>query len=284
MKSSALIVAAAATVGSLAAPAEAQAAKPQDERLARVYKTIGQRELKLFIVNPPDWKADDKRPAIVFFHGGGWKGGFAAQFNDQSQALAARGMVCIQAQYRLLGNSPAPPTVCIQDAKSALRWVRSHAAELGVDPNRIAAGGGSAGGHLAAFAGMVEGLDDPADDLTISPKPQALLLFNPVYDNGPGGFGYNRVGDRYREFSPLHNISADDPPNIVLLGTADNLIPVETAQKFKAEMDKVGVRSDLHLYEGAPHGFFNNPPYKEQTLAQCDKFLVSLGWLAPLNQ
>ena len=166
-----------------------------------------------------------------------------------------------------------------------MRYVRSHATEMGIDADRIAAGGGSAGGHLAAFTGMVEGMDDPQDDSTVSPKPAALLLYNPVYDNGPGGFGYERIGDRYREFSPLHNISADDPPNIVFLGTADNLIPVETAHKFKAEMEKVGVRSDLHLYKDAPHGFFNNEPYLSQTIAESDKFLVSLGWLpAPQTQ
>ena len=271
------LAAAALLFSVMVSPTQAQA--QADERLARVYKKVGKRELKLFISNPPDWKVGDKRPAIVFFHGGGWKGGFAAQFNEQSRYLATRGVVCLQAQYRTLGNSPAPPLVCIQDAKSALRWVRSHANELGIDPHRIAAGGGSAGGHLAAFTGMVEGLDDPTDDLSVSPRAQALLLFNPVFDNGPGGFGYERVGERYREFSPLHNITPDDPPALVFLGTADNLIPVATAQKFKAEMEKVGVRCDLHLYQGALHGFFNKSPYREQTLLECDKFLASLGWI-----
>lgn len=274
-----LLCVAALAVGALAETSESQA-KP-DVRPALVYKTVGERELKLFVEKPSDWSATDVRPALVFFHGGGWKGGAARQFTPQSRYFAARGLVCIQVQYRTLGASPAPPLVCVQDAKSAMRYVRSHAAELGVDPNRIAAGGGSAGGHLAAFASMVEGLDDPTDDLSVSPKAQALLLFNPVYDNGPGGFGYERVGARYREFSPAHNISAGDPPTIVFLGTADNLIPVETAQKFKADMEKVGVRCDLHLYEGAVHGFFNDSPYLEKTIAESEKFLISLGWLAP---
>lgn len=118
-----------------------------------------------------------------------------------------------------------------------MRRVRAHAAELGVDPNRIAAGGGSAGGHLAAFTSMVEGLDDNADDLSISPRAQAILLFNPVYDNGPGGFGYERIGARDREFSPLHNIRADAPPNVVFLGTQDDLVSVETARIAHPEFD-----------------------------------------------
>lgn len=245
----------------------------------RVYKTVGGRDLQLFIVNPPAWNASEKRPALVLFHGGGWKSGVPTQFDELCQHLAARGMVCIQVEYRLLDDAATPPLLCVQDAKSAMRWVRAHAAELGIDPNRIAAGGGSAGGHLAASISMVKGLDDAADDLTISPRAQTLLLFNPVYDNGPGGFGHERVGARYREFSPLHNIRAGAPPTIVFLGTEDNLISVETARQFKAEVENVGTRCDLHLYEGAAHGFFNNPPYLEQTIAQSEAFLRSLGWI-----
>ena len=132
----------------------------------------------------------------------------------------------------------------MNDAKSAMRWVRSHAAELGIDPNRIASGGGSAGGHLAAFVGMVEGKDDPQDDTKVSAKSNAMCLFNPVFDNGPGGWGTERVGDRYQEFSPAHNITKDDPPAIVFLGSQDKLIPVKTLETFKANMEKAGVRCE----------------------------------------
>ncbi|MEY4484635.1 MAG: Acetylxylan esterase precursor [Verrucomicrobiota bacterium] len=246
-----------------------------------VYKKIGDLELKLTVVNPPDWKATDQRPALVFFHGGGWVGGAPTQFTSQSEYLATRGLVCIQVQYRLLDkNDKEPPVICVQDAKSAMRWVRSHAAELGVDPQRIGAGGGSAGGHLAAFVGMVEGQDDPQDDVKISPKANALVLFNPVFDNGPDqGWGKERVGDRFKEFSPAHNISSDDPPAIVFLGTQDKLIPVGVLERFKASMEKAGVRCDTHFYEGMDHGFFNKDPEKTITLIEADKFLASLGWL-----
>ena len=264
-----------------AAPAKkpAPAKSAPDEREAHVYKTVGKRGLKLFVVKPDSWKATDARPALVFFHGGSWIVGKPIQFNEHSAYFATRGLVCIQVEYRLLRNPKDTPLVCIQDAKSAMRWVRSHAVELGVDPNRIGAAGGSAGGHLAAFASMVEGLDDPGDDLLVSPRGNAQILFNPAYDNGPTGFAHSRVGERFREFSPVHNVSKDDPPSIVFLGTNDNLIPVATAQKFKADMEKVGVRSELVLYEGAPHGFFNKPPYLGQTIREADKFLESLGWL-----
>jgi acetyl esterase/lipase len=260
-----------------------QSAEPVGE--PHVYKQVGDRLLTLYLTKPQDWNAGDKRPAIVFFHGGAWVGGTPGQFTEHSKYLASRGMVCVQVQYRLLNRkSKDPPTVCVQDAKSAMRWVRGRAGKLGIDPERIASAGGSAGGHLAAFIGMVEGGDAPGDEKTISAKSNALVLFNPVYDNGPGGWGHQRVGDRYKEFSPFHNISKDDPPAIVFLGSADKLVPVKTAEDFQALMKKAGIASELLIFEGQPHGFFNhgrdgNQPYYK-TVVAMDRFLASLGWLS----
>ena len=245
-----------------------------------LYKQVEGRDLRLLVIKPPDWKATDQRPALVLFHGGGWTGGTPTQFNDQATYLAQRGLVCVQVEYRLVKDIPGPPTNCVRDAKSAMRWVRSHAAELGVDFNRIGAGGGSAGGHLAAFVGMVEGNDDPKDDVKISPKADALVLFNPVFDNGPdGGWGMQRVGDRFKEFSPAHNITPDDPPAIVFLGRNDPLNGVPVVERFQSNMKKAGVRCETRFYDGQAHGFFNGEPWKTVTLIETDKFLTSLGWL-----
>ncbi len=251
---------------------------------ARVYKHVGGRELKLHIVKPDDWRATDQRPAIVFFFGGGWTKGAPTQFNEHSRYFASRGLVCMQVEYRLIpSGSSEPPLVCVHDARSSLRWVRSHAAELGIDPNRIASAGGSAGGHLAAHVGMVDGLDDPADDRTISAKSNAMILFNPVLDNGPGEFATKLIGARYPEFSPAHNISRDDPPMILFLGSQDKLIPVSTVERLKANMTKAGVRCELRIYEGQGHGFFNakdgGVKYYTLTVREADRFLASLGWL-----
>lgn len=246
-----------------------------------VYKKVDGRELKLFIEKPEGWKASDKRPALVFFFGGGWVGGTPEQFRPQSEYLAKRGMVGVRVEYRVIAKGDnGPPVVCCADAKSAMRYVRAHAAELGIDPARIGAAGGSAGGHLAAFASMVEGLDDPADDLKISPKGNAMVLFNPVFDNGTeGGWGQGRVKDRVKEFSPAHNVSADDPPAIVFLGREDKLIPVSTVERFQANMKSAGVRCEAVFYDNQGHSFFNKEPYLSMTIKETDKFLVSLGWL-----
>ena len=108
------------------------------------------------------------------------------------------------------------------------------------------------------------------------------MLFNPVYDNGPGGYGYDRVKDYWEVFSPMHNLHADVPPTIVFLGTKDNLIPVATAEKYQRLMKEAGVRSDLHLFADQPHGFFNLSRSRknfDETVKHMDAFLVSLGYL-----
>lgn len=262
-----------------------------------VYKKLTDRELTLYVIRPEGAKADERRPAIVYFHGGGWVGGKPTQFETQARYFASRGLVTVLVEYRLLGKGDkAPPTVCVQDAKSAMRWVRGHAAELGVDPDRIASAGGSAGGHLAAAVSTLPGLDDPQDDLAVSPKSNAMLLFNPVFNNGPGQWGYERVGERYKEFSPAHNITAETPPAIVFLGDKDKHIPVQVLNDFKAAMEKAGVRCEAHVYAGQEHGFFNHSSsdpaadYASQTTRAADLFLNSLGWvkgdptIAPVSQ
>lgn len=246
------------------------------------YKTTSDgAPLEMWLEKPGDWKPEDQRPAIVFFFGGGWVGGDPQQFLPQSRYFAERGMVGIRVRYRVIPRSESgPPTVCCHDAKSAMRFVRAHANELGIDPKRLVASGGSAGGHLAAFSSMVPGIDDPDDDLSVSPTAAAMVLFNPVFDNGPDqGWGHQRVGDRYQEFSPAHNISADDPPAIVFLGDSDPLLNVSVVERFAEKMQRVGVTCKYRVYEGAKHGFFNQEPYRTQTLQTAERFLRDLDIL-----
>jgi acetyl esterase/lipase len=190
-------------------------------------------------------------------------------------------MVAMVADYRVKSRQGTTPKECVMDGKSAIRWIRLNADKLGVDPNRIAAGGGSAGGHVAAATGTVKGMEQPGEDVRVSSRSNALLLFNPVYDNSPNGYGHSRVKDVYPQISPMHNIDKDTPPTIVFLGTRDTLIPVATAKEYKQRMEKVGHRCELHLYEEQPHGFFNykNQKYYLDTVEKMDAFLVSLKYL-----
>ena len=285
---SAFILAGICCFGSLAIAKDRTNAKqgkddrPQPTRLV-TFKEIGDVTLKLHIFEPKGHQASDQRPAIVFFFGGGWNGGSPNQFYPHSDYLASRGMVAIAAEYRVKSRNQTTPFECVADGKSAIRWVRAHASELGVDPQEVAAGGGSAGGHVAAATGTVPGLDEKSEDASISSVPDALVLFNPVYDNGPEGYGYSRVQDRYREISPIDNIHKGMPPAIVFLGTRDKLIPVKTAEKFQAKMKEVGSRSELMLFEGEQHGFFNfgkgDGSNYRKTVHAMDVFLASLGYL-----
>lgn len=257
-----------------------------------VYKSVEGKDLRLWVVTPPSsigissppagGTAETRlRPAIVFFHGGSWTGGGPDAFNDESIYLASRGMVAVQVEYRLLKpETTTPPTVCIQDAKSAMRWVRKHASEFQIDPERIAASGGSAGGHLAAFLGLMDGLDDPQDDLRISAKPNALILYNPVFDNGPGGWGNQRVGADYMTYSPFYHVTSAAPPTLVLSGEDDKLIPAATVRAFQAKMQRAGVRCDVILYPGEGHGFFHRGHCYYDTLEATEQFLTSLGWIS----
>ena len=250
------------------------------------YKKASGVELKLDVFNPEGHKASDKRPAILFFFGGGWVGGSTSQMHPFCDYLAKRGMVAIAVEYRVYSRNKTTPAECVKDGKSAMRWVRKHAAELGVDPEKILAGGGSAGGHVAAATATVKGFDEKDDDTSISEKPVALVLFNPVYDNGPNGFGHKRVKEYWKKISPMHNLSKTTPPTIVFFGSKDKHVSVETAEKYKKQMEKHGRRCDLHIYENQKHGFFNygkSKKYYDEIVKEMDAFLVSLGYLEKLQ-
>ncbi len=248
-----------------------------------LFKKTPQGDLHLHVFKPEGWQASDQRPAIVFFFGGGWNGGTPAQFEKHSRYLASRGMVAITAEYRVASRHKTPPFDCVKDGKSAVRWIRANAAKLGVDPQRLAAGGGSAGGHVAAATATTRKIEEEDEDKSVSSVPDALALFNPVYNNGPGEYGHDRVKDRWEEISPAHNIRKGMPPAIVFFGSKDPLVTVATAEAFQATMRKVGSRSDLHITEGAAHGYFNfgragNKAFLD-TVTKMDRFFADLGWL-----
>jgi acetyl esterase len=264
-----------------------------------VYKTVGDVRLKLYVFDPQDRSIADKRPAIVFFFGSGWRGGTPQQFEQQCRYLASRGMVAITADYRVSSRNEVKVPEIVQDAKSAMRWVRQNASRLGIDPSRIAAGGGSAGGHIAAAAGVIAGLDESNEDSTISSRPNALVLFNPavvlppIPDSEVSDLeSWRKIEERLRSMpeltgvdtaaiSPYHHVAKGAPPTIILHGKADKSVPYFTAELFTKKMIAAGNSCELVGYDGEDHGFFNygrngNKGYVE-TLRKVDEFLTSLG-------
>ncbi|WP_141675481.1 alpha/beta hydrolase [Formosa haliotis] len=249
-----------------------------------IYKIVKGDTLTMELYKPNGFKKRKKYPALVFFFGGGWVGGSVDQFRPQAEYFASRGMLTVLVDYRVENRQGTTPFDAVADAKSAMRFLRSHAKQYHINSDKMVASGGSAGGHLAAATTMLPGLDEAGEDHNISTKAQALILYNPVIDNGPGGYGYDRIGDRFTEISPMHNIYNDVPPTIIFQGTNDKHIPNGTMEKYKAQIEAVGGQCELHLYNGQPHGFFNKGKqpgdtyYIETTLA-ADEFLQSLNYI-----
>lgn len=255
----------------------------RNQPIKATYKIINTDTLNLILRYPPKFKKSKKYPTIIFFFGGGWNGGRVKQFQPQAEYFASRGMISVLADYRVKSRHSTTPYEAVNDAKSAIRYLRQHAKLLHINPKKIVASGGSAGGHLAAACGNLPRLDEPGEDLSISSKANALVLFNPVFDNGPDGFQNKRMGERWQEISSAHNITKGAPPTIVFLGTKDHLIPVSVAENYNAKMEAVGSRCDLHLYEGQKHGFFNQKKasheYYNRTVREADLFLTSLKFI-----
>ncbi|MFN0121954.1 MAG: alpha/beta hydrolase, partial [Blastocatellia bacterium] len=253
-----------------------------DGATTHIYKTVGNVKLPLHMFTPTGHKATDKRAAIVFFFGGGWTNGTPAQFQEHGKYLASRGMIAISVEYRVKSRHNVTPVECVTDARSAMRWVRGHAREHGIDPNRIAAGGGSAGGHLAATLATVNGFDESGEDTKISVRPAALVLFNPALDLVAFGRDFG-LGDKTAAISPLQQLRGKQPPTIIFHGTADTTVPIKQARDYCAAMKKEGNTCEVKEYEGRNHGFFNhgrgNGQDYKSTVQAMDAFLVALGYL-----
>lgn len=242
----------------------------------KVYKTVGDQKLELWIWKPTNWQKSDQRSGVVFYHGGGWRNGTPNAFARQSARLAKEGMVAISVQYRLTSQEGVTVEDCVKDARSAFRWVRAHAGELGIDPARIAAGGGSAGGHLAATLVTLDQINDPADDANVSTHPAALVLFNPALVLG-GARAARATGatdpEKIERLSPFHHLVKGHPPTIILHGEADTTVPIASVRQYAAKVVELGGHCEVVGYDDAPHSFFNRSPHFEQTTERMVAFL-----------
>jgi acetyl esterase/lipase len=244
------------------------------------YKQVGDVELTLRVFATDSTKFPGSRPAIVFFFGGGWRQGSMTQFEPFAEHFSDLGMVGITVDYRVSSRHGVTPIECISDARSAVRWVRGHAQQLGIDPERIAASGGSAGGHLAACTALVSEFDEPSEDLIVSATPNALVLFNPRM-NLEGVRHRLDLGENHLKASPFHQLEHTLPPTLILHGTADKTVPISDPQEFVTKAESLNLRCELAAYEGQGHGFFNarNPKNFHLVLIRTEEFFHSLGWI-----
>jgi acetyl esterase/lipase len=244
-----------------------------------VYKSVGGVDLKAHVFSPDNDDAEAKRSAIVMFHGGGWNVGSPEWTFSPCRYFAARGMVAVAAQYRLADEQAITPLEAMSDARSVFRWLRRNADKLGIDPNRIAGAGWSAGGHLVASAAI---FDDPAGKDRVEAAPNAMVLWYPAVAVARDRWFAKLLGDRAeaRDASPAEHVRPDVPATIIFQGSTDRLTPLAGVQLFCKRMKQAGNRCDLHVYEGQGHLFSHyDPQARRDAMLKADRFLVSEGFL-----
>ncbi|TLD71622.1 alpha/beta hydrolase [Phragmitibacter flavus] len=233
------------------------------------------RKEKADLYLPPS-SLSGKYPGIVIIHGGGWTGGVkdAKREINIGTTLANEGYVCLSIDYQL--HDPASPISAwpqnLHDCKTAVRWLRANAEKLNLDPDHIGVIGGSAGGHLAAMVGVTQ----PKDGLDpTSPYGDISCAVNCVVDlYGPNDVSTwkdvavlrkTRTEDPalYAQFSVLTYLDKNDPPFLILHGTADKTVPVEQSTKLAEALTKLGVENHVEIIEGAPHTFHLQPKQKD---------------------
>jgi len=228
-----------------------------------IYKENDSTSLMAKILSPPFMDKTKMYPAMIFFSVGSWDYGNLYHFARQAAYFTERGIICILAEY---GNKNNPTDSVlltnilrsIADTRSCIRYFKKNADQFNIDTNKVIAAGGSAGGYLALMTAL-PCCDDQTDNLSISAKPSALVLFNPAVDFGPGDpIIFQVVGSRFKELSPLHNILPGMPPSIIMQGTDDWHTPVVTLEYFKHEIESAGGRCDLFLYKNQRRQQFKN--------------------------
>jgi acetyl esterase/lipase len=279
------VLVAQANSAQLARPLEPIAAKLEPTRKV-VYKTVDGRSLHLHLFEPDGHQPTDCRPAFLVIHGGGWTGGSPRKFYPFVAHFARLGMVGAGLEYRLLSSRQRTAVFeCVKDGRSAVRYLRAHASELGIDPQKIVVGGGSAGGHVAVGTALFDGVDEAGEDTSVSCIPNALVLYYPVIDTSENGYGQKKIGQRWRELSPVDNVKAGLPPTILFHGTGDTVTPFQGAKLFCERMHQAGNPCELVSHPGGRHGYliFDLKLY-EQVMERTAQFLKTNGFLSKQPQ
>ncbi|WP_343728286.1 alpha/beta hydrolase [Duganella sp.] len=239
----------------------------------QVYAQHGARCLKLDAYLP----AGERLPVVVLVHGGGWKSGYRSEFVPMALRLAQQGFAAVTVSYRLSGEARYPAAV--QDVQAAVRWVRDHAAALHIDPERVALAGGSAGGQIAALAGVtgegvkavinIDGLSDFTSELALKYEDDPDK--NPSAAGAWFGGRYAEKTALWREASPIRYVRPGMPA-MLFIGSGQPRFSAGR-EEMMARMTQAGVASDKLLLPDAPHSFWLFDPWLQPTVEASVAFL-----------
>lgn len=246
---------------------------------ATTYRGSDAEALNLYVFKPAGWTAADRRTALVFFFGGAWQRGSPDRAAGWARLAASWGLVGIAPDYRTKERFGTSPVEAVADARAAVRWVQEHAAELGIDAERVVVGGNSAGGHLALWTGIAEAPygSDPAESPLC--RPAALILMSAPSDTTAPSL-VHRFGPRMGDLSPLHHLDPQMPPVLMFHGTADRVVDYRQAEALHAKLTAQGNGCEFVTVPEGSHGFSTElPEWRERSRAKVKAFLEQHGLL-----
>jgi acetyl esterase/lipase len=251
--------------------------------LIKTYKTVGSFKLDIHIFLPDSLLNGNKRPSIVYFHGGSWSEGKPDWFFYACENYAKKGWVACAVEYRTFGREGTMPFDAVMDAKSAIRWLRQHSNVYNIDTNKIIASGNSAGGHLILCAALADKWNEKTDDLKFSSVPNVLMVNSGVYDLTDQNTAWIRkdLKDKnlVKEISPAYLFKKNFPPTLIIHGTDDKNVSYSTAQKFVTEMKGAGNNTiEFESLTGAGHFIWYAPKYSSEVSRLRNEFLTKLGY------
>jgi acetyl esterase/lipase len=251
------------------------------------YGRGGNRTLRLDLFQPES--SDAAAPGLIFIHGGGWSGGGKSMYEYYGGVFAQKGYVLASIDYRLSGEAPFP--AALEDCKCAVRWMRANAGELGVDPDRIAVAGGSAGGHLALLVGYTADLPEfeghGGHDGVSSAVRCVVDIYGPtdltadfVRENAFArrvvgqflGASIDEAPNLYEQASPVGHVDATDPPTLILHGTIDDIVPIHQGDLLAKELAEAGVPYVYDRLPGWPHAMDLAQPVNDRCVLLMDRF------------
>lgn len=256
------------------------------DHLVREYKRIGNYGLDIHIFLPEEAKKEgascDKRPVMVYFHGGSWSEGEPGWHFDACRRYAQQGWIACAVEYRIYGKQGTLPFAAVKDARSAIRWLREHGNEFNADTGRIVATGNSAGGHLVLACALADRWNERSDRLTYSPVPDVLLVTSGVYDLTDDHTAWIRKNpehaDLARQLSPIHLVGASMPPLLMIHGGDDRNAPYASAAAFAEQATISGARPVFKTIAGAGHFIFTDPNQLSRINTWRRDFLLELGF------